>query len=144
MGKCNFRVSVNLVLKDKESVCLMRRYNTGWNDGMYALMGGHVEDGENPTTAIIREAREELGITISKEDIYPVFTMAVNPDHIYIYFACENYIGNVANNEPNQCDDVRFFDMANLPENIIPADKTALNIINQNNGTIYGEFGYDE
>ena len=66
MGKCNFRVSVNLVLKDKDSVCLMRRSNTGWNDGKYALMGGHVNDEENPIKAVIREAEEELGIYIKE------------------------------------------------------------------------------
>ena len=144
MGKCNFRVSVNLVLQNNGKICLMRRFNTGWNDGMYALMGGHVEDGENPISAIIREAAEELGIVISEDDINHVFTMAVKPDHIYLYFACEKYKGTITNREPNQCDDVRFFDINSIPENIIEADKKALNIIFGNNKSKYEEFGYSK
>ena len=142
MGKCNFRVSVNLVLQKNGQVCLMRRFNTGWNDGMYALMGGHVEDGESPTQAIIREASEELGIKITENDVKQVFTMAVSPDHIYLYFACENYQGQVTNQEPNECDDVRFFDIKNMPKNIIEADKKALDSILHSKESRYGEFGY--
>ena len=144
MGKCNFRVSVNLILKNTAGICLMRRFNTGWNDGMYALMGGHVEDGESPINAIIREALEELNISISKDDVKHVFTMAVNPDHIYLYFLCEKYNGILTNNEPDQCDDVRFFHIENLPKNIIEADKKALNIIFGNNKSKYEEFGYSK
>ena len=67
MSKNNFRVSVNLILKKDESILLMRRFNTGWNDGKYALMGGHVEDNENPIDAVIREANEELGLILKRK-----------------------------------------------------------------------------
>ena len=144
MGKCNFRVSVNLVLEDKDSILLMRRYNTGWNDGMYALMGGHVEDSENPIDALIREAKEELGIELFKEDIDYLFTMAVNPDHIYLYFGCNKYLGNIENKEFDQCDDIRFFNVNKLPENIIGADKKALSYILSENSVKYDEYGYRE
>ena len=66
MGKCNFRVAVNLLFLKDNKVCLMRRYNTGWNDGMYALMGGHVEDGENPINTAIREAKESTEKSIKE------------------------------------------------------------------------------
>lgn len=141
MSKNNFRVSVNLILKKNNRILLMRRFNTGWNDGKYALMGGHVEDMENPVDAVIREAREELRLNLEKENLNYKMTMPVFPDHIYIYFECENFDGEPINNEPNECDDVRFFDIENLPENMIDADRQALR-------SIYGEnldfdtFGY--
>lgn len=144
MGKHNFRVSVNLVVKQDNKICLMRRYNTGWNDGMYALMGGHVEDGENPIEAAVREASEELGIKVSKTDLKNVLTMAVNPDHIYLYFQCDKYDGVVTNKEPDQCDDVRFFDENSLPENIIGADKKALDLIINGQGEKYTSYGYND
>ena len=143
MGKCNFRVSVNLVITKDNQVCLMRRYNTGWNDGMYALMGGHVEDGERPTLAAIREAKEEFGIDIHESDLVELYTMAVAPDHIYLYFGCNKYSGDITNNEPDQCDDIRFFDIDNLPENIIGADKVALSKM-WNSENKYFEYNYDE
>lgn len=144
MGKHNFRVSVNLVVKQDNKICLMRRYNTGWNDGMYALMGGHVEDGENPIDAAVREASEELGIKVSKTDLKNVLTMAVNPDHIYLYFQCDKYGGVVTNKEPDQCDDVSFFDEHSLPENIIGADKKALDLIINGQGEKYTSYGYND
>ena len=64
MGKCNFRLAINLVLKRNNKVLLMRRFNTGWNDGKYALMGGHVEDGESCEDTVIRELKEEMNLDI--------------------------------------------------------------------------------
>lgn len=142
MGKCNFRLAINLVLKRNNKVLLMRRFNTGWNDGKYALMGGHVEDGENPEDAVVREAMEELGIAIKKEDISHVRTLVVKPDHVYLYFECEKFEGEPQNNEPNECDDIRFFDVNNLPDNIIDADKKALKAIFSNDPSSYGTFGW--
>ena len=69
MGKHNFRLAVNLVVSKDDKVLLMRRYNTGWNDGMYALMGGHVEDSENIFDAAIREAKEELDVQIELQEL---------------------------------------------------------------------------
>lgn len=37
--------------------------------GWLALPGGHIEEGENPLTAAIREVQEEVGITLAPQDI---------------------------------------------------------------------------
>lgn len=143
MGKNNFRVSVNLILKKGQRVLLMRRFNTGWNDGKYALMGGHVEDNENPVDAVLREAKEELGLTLRAENLTYKMTMPVYPDHIYIYFECENFDGTPVNNEPNECDDIQFFDIDSIPKNIIEADKQALKDIYAKLST-FDTFGYQK
>ena len=141
MGKNNFRVSVNLILKKDNGILLMRRFNTGWNDGKYALMGGHVEDMENPVDAVIREAREELGLNLKEENLKFKMIMPVYPDHIYIYFECESFEGEPINNEPSECDDVRFFDIEKLPKNLIDADRQALHSIYSEN-LDFDTFGY--
>lgn len=143
MSKNNFRVSVNLILRKGNKILLMRRFNTGWNDGKYALMGGHVEDQENPIDAVMREAREELGLHLSKDCLEYKMTMPVYPDHIYIYFECQHFDGQPTNNEPDQCDDLQFFDIDNLPQNIIDADKKAIASIYDQNQT-FDTFGYDK
>ena len=141
MGKNNFRIAINLIVKKGEKVLLLRRFNTGWNDGKYALMGGHVEDGENPEDAVVREAYEELGIVVDKKDIVYKRTMIVEPDHVYLYYECEKYSGEPTIAEPDQCDDLRFFDIANLPENLIAADKKSLAAIYGNDPASYGILG---
>ena len=144
MGKCNFRVAINLIVKQEDKICLMRRFNTGWNDGMYALMGGHVEDGESPVSAVIREAREELGINVAEEDLTYLLTMSVNPDHIYLYFMVDKFEGKITNMEPEQCDDISFFQINELPENIIGADKKALSAIFGDKKLCFASYGYEK
>jgi 8-oxo-dGTP diphosphatase len=46
--------------------------------GLWLPPGGHVEDGEDPRAAVIREAREELGITARFHDDRPFF-LTVTP-----------------------------------------------------------------
>jgi ADP-ribose pyrophosphatase YjhB (NUDIX family) len=146
MGKCNFRVAVNLVFLKDNKVCLLRRYNTGWNDGMYALMGGHVEDGENPIDAAKREAMEEFGVVVNNEDLNHLLTCSVYPDHVYLYFGCSNWQGEIKNMEPDQCDDVRFFDIDELPKNMLEVDRQSLNYIfkTEEKDSLYQTFGYQK
>ena len=145
MGKHNFRVAVNVMFVRDSKVLLMRRANTGWNDGMYALMGGHVEDGENVFDAAIRESQEELGLDVKHENLKPLFSMQVYPDHIYYYFGCDEFNGEPTNAELDQCDDVRFFDVNELPSNIIEADKKAIEAVfgkSHKEQTAFSVFGW--
>ena len=145
MGKHNFRVAVNVMFVRDGKVLLMRRANTGWNDGMYALMGGHVEDGENVFDAAIRESQEELGLAVKHEDLKPLFSMQVYPDHIYYYFGCDEFEGEPTNAELDQCDDVQFFDVNELSNNIIDADKKAIEAVfgkSQKEQTAFSVFGW--
>ena len=70
-------------------------------------------------------------------------TMPVFPDHIYIYFECKQFNGVPINRETNQCDDIQFFNIKDLPPNIIEADRKALSsIYNQNQN--FATFGYEK
>jgi len=53
-----------LVLIEDNKILLQRRFNTGYEDGKYSLVAGHVDEGETFTEAIIREVKEEAGITL--------------------------------------------------------------------------------
>jgi len=51
-------------------ILLHRRQNTGYQDGKWDIAGGgHVDDGETAKTALSRECKEELGITVKNEDL---------------------------------------------------------------------------
>ena len=57
-------ITALLMLRKGNKVLLLRRFNTGYEDGNYCFPGGHVEKGEPIYKAMIREAKEEIGIEI--------------------------------------------------------------------------------
>ena len=65
-----------LVLIKNNKILLQRRFNTGYEDGKYSFVAGHVDKGEAFTKAIIREVKEEAGITLQVEDLSVVHVMS--------------------------------------------------------------------
>jgi 8-oxo-dGTP diphosphatase len=57
-------------------VLLQLREGTGYMDGHWACgAAGHVEVGEDAAAAAAREAHEELGIDVAREDLVPITAM---------------------------------------------------------------------
>lgn len=139
------KIVVDLLLKrknenNKEEILLLLRQNTGYLDGFYDLPGGHIEANEDIFDAMMREAKEEIGIDIFREDtkivhIYHHF----KDDMLKFVFTVNKYEGNLVNNEPEKCKELKWFEIENLPENII--SKIREEILNFEKGTIYS---YDE
>ncbi|MDR2411991.1 MAG: NUDIX domain-containing protein [Holosporales bacterium] len=65
----SFVPAVYLVLENAKGVLLLKRHNTGYRDGFYSLVAGHIEPGESPSEALIREAFEEAGLLLPAEDL---------------------------------------------------------------------------
>ncbi|MGI9328255.1 MAG: NUDIX domain-containing protein [Pseudomonadales bacterium] len=64
MSRANFPIVVHVLLRraaPDPQIFLLRRANTGFLDGYYALPGGHVHEGELPLAAAMRECQEETG-----------------------------------------------------------------------------------
>lgn len=100
-------------------------------DGFYMVPSGHVEEGEFPTSAMIREAKEEVGLDINKKDLEFIQFLYrqkqdVTGERVDIFFRCTKWTGEIVNTEEDKCDDIRFFPLDNLPENIVPYIKAVL------------------
>lgn len=54
---------------------MARRIKTGYGDGMYSVVAGHVEAGESLTAALVREASEEAGIVLQLADLELAHTL---------------------------------------------------------------------
>lgn len=124
-----YLVAVNLVLIREEKILLARRFNTGWFDGSYELPSGHMDGGETVRAAAAREALEELGIEIAPESLEVVHVMhrfGIKRERIEFFLAATAWEGEPRVTEPEECDDVRWFPLSELPENMIPKSKAGL------------------
>jgi len=141
----NIPASYLTLLKDNK-ILLLRRFNTGYEDGNYSMVAGHVDPGETFTQCIIREAEEEAGILLKPEDLHIVHVMhrnsgaAENNERIDVFFIAEKWGGEIVNKEIHKCDDLSWFDLENLPENILPYIKQAIDGIK--NKIYYSEYGW--
>jgi 8-oxo-dGTP pyrophosphatase MutT (NUDIX family) len=68
--------TVYLILVRNSKTLLSRRCNTGFQDGNYSLPAGHLSNNEETfVQAMIREAREEVGVEISPVDLQLIHVM---------------------------------------------------------------------
>ncbi len=138
--------SVYLLLIKDGKVLLSKRANTGYEDGNYGFVAGHVEAGESLRAALAREVAEEIGLVIPEDTIEHALTMyrfapASNPpERIEFFFVVKSWKGEPENKEPNKCTELVWFDIHRLPANTIPYIKHALKQIIFGNS--FCEFGF--
>lgn len=127
-----------------EDLLLVRRYHANFGDGLYSMIGGKVEQGETARQAIKREVQEEVGLEIPESTFELVHTFhRKGTDGALVALCFKVDISTMAqpyNNEPEKHDDMRFFTIDQLPDNIIPAHKQAIECINHN--ISYSEHGW--
>lgn len=138
------RAAVYLILLDDDKILLSRRFNTGWKDGHYSLVAGHLDGNESVSAAMIREAREEAGIIVKKEDLIPATTLhRIYPGQEYVdfFFVCKKWEGTPKIMEKDKCDDMKWFSVNALPENLLDYIKVAVN--NYKEKISFSEYGWD-
>lgn len=54
--------------------------------GIYSATGGHIEHGETPHEAIVREVKEEIGLDISNEDVVSLGSICVDFPVRFIFY----------------------------------------------------------
>lgn len=144
MSNERFKVvcTVGLIIEKDAKVLLMRRCNTGYMDGKYALVSGHLESGESLKQAMVREAKEEIGIDINENELSYVcgIRRGDNDNYINFYFKTDKFKNHVVNLEPNKCDDLRWFNIDELPDDMIVNDKKA--IYNMQNNIYFEEYNF--
>ena len=135
------RVIVDLLLSRKnkdnnDEILLSLRKNTGHDDGKYELPGGHVEEGEDIIDAMIREAKEELNINVKRDNLEIVHILHHYKGNALKFILKANaYDGNLTIGEPDKCEELKWFSINSLPENMI--EKVRKSIIEIYNNIFY-------
>lgn len=137
-------VAVHLLLIDDNKVLLGRRYNTGYMDGYFAPPAGHLEDYETAKEATSREGLEEIGVYVNNESLNMVHTLHMKStpqNYVYLFFTANKWEGVPTILEPHRCDSLAWYDLDNLPENIMPVMNLALR--NIKNNVQFSEYGWE-
>jgi len=119
------KFAVDLIIRRGNEVLLSLRENTGWMDGRYHFVSGHVDGNEAPEEAIAREAMEEAGIVVDPKNLKLVFVTHrrngdVSDEYVTLYFEATEWIGDIENREPEKSGGLDWFNIDTLPENIVP------------------------
>jgi len=142
MQKERFKITpaVYLILMKDNKILLARRYNTGYFDGDYSFPAGHLDGNETLKQAIAREAKEEIGVLLESTKLKLVHVMnrkILNDERVDFFFTAKKYQGEPKIMEPDKCDNLNWFKLDNLPENIIPYIRQVIDSFQ--NDIIYNE-----
>ena len=143
---CAVFLILTRVDNDIEEILLQKRQNTGYMDGKYDTgCSGHLDPNESIMTALIREAKEELGIVLQEEELELVSVVHDFPDdYIRFFFKATSYEGIPTIMEPEKCSELIWAPINSLPEDTIFHIKSTIE--NISNGLNYddGNFSYSK
>lgn len=84
---------------------------------------------------MIRELKEELNVSVSESQLKVVHVQSYNAEdghRIHIYFQVMSPYSAPRNMEPDKCDDLSWFSLDALPENMVPYVRTIIDRLQRN------------
>lgn len=140
--RARFPTTVHLFFFRENQILLIRRYNTGFADGQYSVPAGHLDGDETVIAAAVREGQEEVGVQIEPACIQfsQVMHRMEGDERVDFFVNISTWTGEPFNAEPEKCDELRWADLDDLPENTIPYIKRAL--YNHRKGIRFYEYGW--
>ncbi|WP_455355433.1 NUDIX domain-containing protein [Streptomyces sp. SYSU K217416] len=139
-------IGVHLYLERPDGTVLLglRHPSSVFAPSMWHVLAGHCEQ-ENAITCLIREAQEEAGLHIERQDVELVHVVhhidrAGDRPRMGLFFRARTWSGEPELREPDKCTQWRFWDPAALPDDLVPYTRVAIEKIQ--NGELYSETGW--
>ncbi len=122
-----------VVLRRGDEVLVQQRAGTGYRDGYWAVLAGHVDPGESVHEAAVREAHEEAGVTIDPADLRPLTTLhrferggPQVEQRVDVFFEATHWAGEAALQEPDKASGMTWARLDALPEPFVPHELDVL------------------
>lgn len=114
--------AVYVIFEKEDKVLLQLRQNTGYKDGMYGLVQGHLEQHEEIVQAACREIREETGVEVVPDnlELRIIGHNELDLPYIDFVFVCKTWQGEHRIGEPDKCKSLTWFEKNKLPKNTMP------------------------
>lgn len=126
--------AIAFIHKDNKVLFVKRSDKAPFSPSHYSLVGGLLEKHEPFRKALAREINEEIGITVNESDLNFVHMFHRNgseSEMVVSVFECTTWTGEPLNKEPEKHSDLLWADLDNLPELIIPAHRSVLQLIKE-------------
>ncbi|WP_182112969.1 MULTISPECIES: NUDIX domain-containing protein [unclassified Actinotalea] len=121
-----------VALRRRDKVLLQLRQGTGYMDGYWCLLAGHVDLGESVVDAAVREVREESGVRVAAEDLEPLTTLhRFEPggppveQRCDVFFEAWRWSGSPRLAEPDKASAMAWFPLDALPD-VVPHERLVL------------------
>ena len=125
-----------VILRRDDEVFVQRRAGTGYRDGYWAVVAGHVDPGESVHEAAVREALEEAGVTIAPDDLRPVTAIhrferggPQVEQRIDLFFEVTRWSGDAAHLEADKAAEAGWYPLSALPEPFVPHERDVLDLL---------------
>ena len=106
-------LTVLCLIEDGDKILLQNRVKKDWQG--YTLPGGHVEPGESFVDAVIREMKEETGLTVIEPRLVGVKQFPIEDGrYIVLLFKAARWSGDLISSEEGQMEWVRYCDLKNI------------------------------
>lgn len=107
-------LAVLCLIKDCDRVLLQNRVKKDWQG--YTLPGGHVEPGESFVDAVVREMKEETGLTIEKPKMVGIKQFPIEGGrYIVLLFEATQFTGEIVSSEEGEMTWIDRGELANIP-----------------------------
>lgn len=117
------------ILLNSQNQVLMGKRKNSYKAGFYGLPGGRIEVNERIEQAIQREVEEETGLKLSSlEYLGVVRENQGDYDFIHFIFVAKNVSQEPTLCEPEKCEGWEWVDLKNLPKQLLPGHKAALEL----------------
>ena len=106
-------LTVLCLIEDENKILLQNRVKKDWQG--YALPGGHVEPGESFVNAVVREMKEETGLTVINPRLAGVKQFPIeNGRYVVLLFKATRWYGDLISSDEGQMEWVEYDNLTNI------------------------------
>ena len=106
-------LTVLCLIHNEDSYLLQDRVKKDWNG--YTLPGGHIEPGESIVDAVVREMKEETGLTIKAPRLCGVNQFPIEGGRYIVFlFETDQFEGKLVDSEEGKMHWVKISELSNV------------------------------